>query len=169
MTTAMAEAVVTGGRARRDGRSLTVLYDDRCPLCRRLKAWLGGQATLVPIEFLAAASPEARHRFPQLNHERTTTVLTVVSSGGAVYEGERAWLACGWALPGWQRVAAHFGGGFRLRLVRLGARAVDGYRHRRRLGAPGPAAPAGLSGCPSCRITAPPAEPAVVHHAARLP
>src|SRR4051812_28704788 len=99
MTSAMAEAIVQGGERRRP--SLTVLYDERCPLCRRLKEWLGDQPTLSPVEFLAADSAEAHARFPRLDHARTTRVLAVVTSNGAVYEGERAWLVCGWVLPTW--------------------------------------------------------------------
>ena len=128
MSMAMAEAIVAGGQ--RDQLSLTVLYDARCPLCRRLRRWLGEQPTLRSISFVAASSPEARTRFPQLDHERTTRTLTVVASDGAVYEGERAWLMCGWVLPSWQPVAEHFGTGIRLRLVRVATRLVDGYRHQ---------------------------------------
>jgi predicted DCC family thiol-disulfide oxidoreductase YuxK len=124
----MAEAIVQGGR--RGTRSLTALYDERCPLCRRLKAWLAEQPTLAPVSFVAAGSAAARARFPELDHERTTVVLTVVADDGAVYEGERAWLVCAWSLPGWQPVTEHLGTGLRLRLVRVAARAVDGYRHR---------------------------------------
>ena len=145
LTTGMAEAIVHGGQ--RGQVSLTALYDERCPLCRRLKGWLGEQATLLPIEFLAADSALAHERFPLLDHERTTRVLTVVCSDGAVYEGERAWLVCGWALPGWQPLTEHFGTGLRLRFVRLAARAVDGYRHR--LLARG-------EPCDRCSVTAPP-------------
>jgi predicted DCC family thiol-disulfide oxidoreductase YuxK len=128
LTMNMAAAIVQGGQRR--SVSLTALYDERCPLCRRLKHWLGAQATLTPIEFLPADSPAAHARYPYLDHDRTTRVLTVVTSEGAVYEGERAWLACGWILPSWQPVTEHLGTGLRLRLVRIAARAVDGYRHR---------------------------------------
>lgn len=139
--------------ARLDGEwqgppGLTVLYDRRCPLCRRLKGWLGGQATLVPIEFLASGSDEARARYPRLDHERTMTVLTVVAGNGAVYEGERAWLVCAWALPAWQPVAEHLGGRAALLGVKLVARAVDRHRLRRLDNPYGP-------GCETCRITPP--------------
>jgi predicted DCC family thiol-disulfide oxidoreductase YuxK len=140
----MAAALVQGGH--RGSLSLTALYDDRCPLCRRLKEWLGAQATLAPIEFLPADSAAAHRRFPRLDHDRTTRVLTVVSSDGGVYEGERAWLVCAWALPAWQPLTEHFGTGLRLRLVRLAARAVDGHRHRRR---------AGTEPCARCSIATP--------------
>ena len=128
MTSAMADALMAG--ARREGLVLTVLYDERCPLCRRLRQWLARQPTLFPVEFLGAGTPEARRRFPELDHRRTTRILTVVSSDGAVYEGERAWLVCGWALPGWQPLTESLGGRMRLRLVALATRAVDAYRHR---------------------------------------
>ena len=124
----MADAIVDGGR--RENLALTVLYDERCPLCRRLKAWLARQSTLHPFEFVAANSAVARRRFPNLDHARSTRILTVVTSDGAVYEGERAWLVCGWALPAWQPVTEGLGGRLRLRLVALAARTADVYRHR---------------------------------------
>lgn len=128
ISAAMADAIVAGGL--REQLTLTVLYDERCPLCRRLKAWLARQATLHPVTFVAAASPEARRRFPDLDHARTTRVLTLVSSDGAVYEGERAWLVCGWALPAWQPVTEGLGGRLRVRLVAIATRTAGVYRHR---------------------------------------
>jgi predicted DCC family thiol-disulfide oxidoreductase YuxK len=145
LTNEMAMAIVEGGERR--ATSLTALYDERCPLCRRLTAWLGQQATLVPIEFVAADSPAAHARYPHLDHERTTRVLTVVGSDGAVYEGERAWLACGWTLPAWQPLTEHLGSGLRLRLARVAARGVDGYRHQLL---------ARSQPCDRCSVTAPP-------------
>ena len=144
ITSEMAEAIVEGGRRARSGRGgLTVLYDDRCALCRRLRDWLAARATLVPVEFVAADSREAHSRFPALDHRRTTRILTVVGGDGAVYEAERAWLACGWLLPEWQPVTERLGAGrLRLRLAAVGARAIDGYRHRRLAVATG--------GCESC-------------------
>jgi predicted DCC family thiol-disulfide oxidoreductase YuxK len=144
MSLGMAEAIVAGGQ--RTPLALTVLYDERCPLCRRLRQWLGDQPTLSPIAFLAADSPEARARFPELDHARTTQTLTVVASDGAVYEGERAWLVCGWVLPGWQPLAEHLGTGVRLRLVRVATRLIDGYRHRLVVD---------RAGCERCSIGAP--------------
>ncbi len=139
----MAEAIVVGG-GRAGGLRLAVLSDDRCPTCRRLTQWLARQATLVPVELVAAGSADARRRFPSLDHDRTTRVLTVVASDGAVYEEERAWLACAWALPAWQPVAEGLGGGRLGRFVAaVGAQAVDRYRHRR--------ACRSRTSCPSCR------------------
>jgi predicted DCC family thiol-disulfide oxidoreductase YuxK len=126
---AMAEAIVSGGQW--GTAPLTVLYDPGCPLCARLKSWLAGQSTTVPVEFVAAGSAQAHRRFPDLDHERTVRVLTVVGRGGEVYEGERAWLVCAWSLPSWQPVAEHFDGPLRRRIVGLVAGRVDAYRHRR--------------------------------------
>jgi predicted DCC family thiol-disulfide oxidoreductase YuxK len=146
LSTELASAILDGGR--RDGTTLTALFDQRCPLCRTLKAWLSGQPTLVPIEFLAAGGPEARRRYPQLDHARTTRVLTVVAGDGAVYEGERAWVVCAWALPGWQPLAERVGTRHRLPMVRLFARMVDRYRHHL-------IARPSATDCGTCNITAP--------------
>ena len=127
MTLGMANAVIAG--ADRAAAPLTVLYDERCPLCRKLRAWLATQPTTISIAFLAAGSPEARRRFPFLDHERSMVVLTVVDPGGAVYEAERAWLACAWAIPRWQPVAERLNGRLRLKVVSAFAGGVDRYRH----------------------------------------
>jgi predicted DCC family thiol-disulfide oxidoreductase YuxK len=146
--------------ALRDGRDrrppVTVLYDERCELCRQLEGWLSAQPTLVPVVFVAAASAEARRRFPALDHERTVTVLTVIDDAGAVYEGERAWLICAWALPRWRPMAERAGHRAGLPFVRVGARAMDRYRHRRLRRSYGGACADGAD----CRITAPPRWPA---------
>ena len=89
-------------RETRGPARLTVLYDEACPMCRQLRSWLVAQWVVVPLELLAAASPEARWRYPRLDHERTKAVLTVITQDGAVFEGERAWLMCAWALPRWR-------------------------------------------------------------------
>lgn len=125
--------------------ALTVLYDQRCSLCRRLKMWLEYQQTLVPIEFLASGSHAARCKYPSLDHERTMTILTVVATNGAVYEAERAWLACAWTLPRWQPVAEHLGSRPALLAVKVVARVVDRHRQRSLASVYGP-------GC-ACEIT----------------
>lgn len=127
---------------------LTVLYDQRCPLCRRLRSWLASQPTLAPVEFTPAASLEARSRFPALDHHRTTTVLTVVAANGAVYEAERAWLACAWALPSWQPLAERLATRPRLLLVRAAIRILDHHHQRGMARFYGPP-------CDTCSTTAP--------------
>jgi predicted DCC family thiol-disulfide oxidoreductase YuxK len=123
-------AAVMERRSQRGELALTVLYDERCELCRRLRDWLGRQPTLNDIEFLAADSPEAHARYPELDHARATKILTVVTSDGRVYEAERAWLVCGWTLPSWRPTAEHLSTRARRPLVRLGGHVLDAYRHR---------------------------------------
>ncbi|MFL6258347.1 MAG: thiol-disulfide oxidoreductase DCC family protein [Thermoanaerobaculia bacterium] len=77
---------------------LTVLYDDRCALCRRARAWLADQPKYVSMAFLPAGSNEARRRFPDLDHGSSLEELTVVGWGGEVYRGAKAWVMCLWAL-----------------------------------------------------------------------
>lgn len=90
-------------------RSLTVLYDAHCGVCREARAWLERQPAFVPLEFVAAASPAARERFPGLNHPETLHRLHVVSDQGAVYRGTGAWIMVLWALRGWRDRALTFG------------------------------------------------------------
>jgi predicted DCC family thiol-disulfide oxidoreductase YuxK len=87
-------------------RSLTVLYDADCPLCRHVRRWLERQWQLVPLEFVPAGSEQAAQRFPDLDHARTLREITVISDGGEVYEAADAWVVCLWALKG-HRATAH--------------------------------------------------------------
>jgi len=79
-------------------RRLTVLYDASCALCRRARGWLDRQAQNVRLEFVAAASNQARQRFPELDPAETLKEMYVVDEHGQVYRGEKAWLMCLWAL-----------------------------------------------------------------------
>lgn len=90
-------------------RTLIVLYDQRCDLCRRIQAWLISQPKYVDLAFVAAGSAEARRRLPQLDHGATMTELTVISDGGAVYRGAKAWLMCLWALREYRGWALELG------------------------------------------------------------
>jgi predicted DCC family thiol-disulfide oxidoreductase YuxK len=75
--------------------TLTVLYDERCGVCRRARDWLMAQPTHVRLELLAAASPSARTRYgsvPWLGEE-----LVVVADDGRVWAGPAAFLTCLWA------------------------------------------------------------------------
>ena len=79
-------------------RTLTVLYDPDCGLCRRAHDWVAAQSKIVELVFVPCASDEARKRYPQLNHELTKKDLTVIGDEGAVYFGPKAWLMLLWAL-----------------------------------------------------------------------
>lgn len=77
---------------------LTVLYDARCSLCLHLRQWLQGQRQLVPLDLVPAGSPQARQRFPGLDHAGTLDEITVVGDRGQIYRSTSAWIVCLWAL-----------------------------------------------------------------------
>jgi len=87
----------------------TVLYDAGCPICRAARGWLGNRAQLVPLRFVPAGSPEARQRFPELDHAETLRDLTVIADTGEVYVADGAWLACLWALADYRGMAERLG------------------------------------------------------------
>ena len=86
-------------------RSLTVLYDPRCPMCRAARAWLGHQRQLVPLRFVPAGSAEAHRAYPDLDHAATLRDVTVVDDNGGVYAADDAWLMCLWALDRYRLTA----------------------------------------------------------------
>ena len=104
-------AVVTDARHGRGSlrvpvRRRTILYDAQCSLCTFLRNWLAKQPQLVPLDFVPAASDEARRRLPGLDHRATLDEVTVVGDAGQVYRGSAAWVVVLWALRE-QRALAH--------------------------------------------------------------
>jgi predicted DCC family thiol-disulfide oxidoreductase YuxK len=73
--------------------SICVAYDAACGICTAAKDWILRQTALVPVEFVAADSAEARRRFPQLSGE-----LAVIANTGEVWLDNHAWIVCLWAL-----------------------------------------------------------------------
>lgn len=125
------ERDAAGAAERDDGRvmrTLTVLYDPVCPVCRRARAWLEGQLQIVPMEFVAAGSPAALARFPALDHGSTLRKITVIGDGGEVYQEERAWLACLWALAEWRPTAIRFSRPGKEKYVLTATRMADRLR-----------------------------------------
>lgn len=116
---------------------VTVLYDERCNLCRAARGWLERQHQLVPLEFLAAASPEAQRRFPFLDPGQTLEDLTVVGDGGEVWVGAKAWVVCLWALEGKRGLAQRLSSPALMPRARVLVSVVS--RHRRALGTYGEA------------------------------
>ena len=116
---------------------VTVLYDDRCNLCRTARAWLERQPQLVPLDFLAAASPQARTRYPFLDPRMTLEDLTVVGDGGEVWIGAKAWVVCLWALDGKRGLASRLSSPALMPRARAVVSLVS--RHRRSLGTYGEA------------------------------
>jgi predicted DCC family thiol-disulfide oxidoreductase YuxK len=98
--------------------TLTVLYDARCNLCSHLRAWLEAQPAYVRLAFVPAGSPEARRRFPALDHAATTSELTVIGDDGAVYLEAKAFLICLWALRDYRAWSLRLGSPDMLPLAR---------------------------------------------------
>ncbi|MFN2589778.1 MAG: thiol-disulfide oxidoreductase DCC family protein [Actinomycetota bacterium] len=74
---------------------LTVLYDERCAVCRRARDWLLTQPCFVELVLIPAGSKLARSRYaavPWLGSE-----LVVVDDHGRAWVGPAAFLACLWA------------------------------------------------------------------------
>lgn len=79
-------------------RSLYVLYDEKCELCKRLKDWLMGQRTWIGVGVIPAGSARAKAMFPGLESIASSTDLVVVSDAGEVYLNNHAWIMCLYAL-----------------------------------------------------------------------
>lgn len=108
--------------------SIVVLYDAACPTCVRARAWLERQHQLLPIEFVAAGSPEARRRFPLLDHERTLRDVTAIGDDGSVYRKDRAWVVLLWATVRWRGLAESMASPVRRPLVKVAAGTVNRWR-----------------------------------------
>ncbi len=104
---------------------LTVLYDAGCPVCRRARRWVERQRQLVPVRFVAAGSPRAQHRFPQLDVGSTLVEVTVITDEGAVFRGERAWVAVLWAVARTRTAAIDVARGRKTRAFRRVKGATD--------------------------------------------
>lgn len=109
-------------------RRLTVLYDPGCGLCARAAGWLAKQRQLVPLDLVPVGSPEARRRFPALDHAATMGEITVVGDGGQVYRGDSAWVVCLWALSGHREFSHTLGTPAGRRLAKAAVLAAAKYR-----------------------------------------
>jgi predicted DCC family thiol-disulfide oxidoreductase YuxK len=78
--------------------TIYVLYDSRCGVCSRLRAWMVEQPAYVALEFVAAGSARARRLFPELHHDEQPSELVVVTDDGDVYINDAAWIVCLYAL-----------------------------------------------------------------------
>jgi predicted DCC family thiol-disulfide oxidoreductase YuxK len=84
----------------RSPRSLTVVFDPHCELCRRCRDWMLAQPTLVDLRFVACTESDARRQFgdiPWFGDE-----LVVVGDDRDVWVGPAAFLICLWALEDWR-------------------------------------------------------------------
>lgn len=82
---------------------LTVVYDDRCPLCRRCREWVLAQPQLVSYRFVAASEPWVRTWLgPSVP---VGDDLVVVARTGATWVGPDAFIVCLWGLQRYRPLA----------------------------------------------------------------
>ncbi len=93
---------------------LTVVYDDRCPLCRRCREWVLAQPQLVSYRFVAASEPWVQRWLGHI--VPVGDDLVVVGRTGATWVGPDAFIVCLWGLQRYRALA--------VRLQRPGLRAV---------------------------------------------
>lgn len=77
---------------------LTILYDDQCGICSRLKAWLETQATFVPLRYMPLHSPALSWMFPGINCFHPEEKLVVIADDGSLWQGDSAWITLLWSL-----------------------------------------------------------------------
>ena len=110
-------------------KSLTILYDESCGLCRRAKDWLLTQPCRLPVELLPAGAPTVRSRFaavePWLGRE-----LVVVDDRGRAWVGPPAFLMCLWATARYRSVSHSFARPSRAPLAERFFRLVSDKRSR---------------------------------------
>ncbi|MDF9815168.1 putative DCC family thiol-disulfide oxidoreductase YuxK [Streptomyces sp. SPB162] len=109
-------------------RRLTVLYDADCRLCSFVRGWLGRQRRLVPLDLVPACSPEARGRYPDLDHASTLSRITVIGDQGQLYTGDAAWIVVLWALAEYRPMAHRFSTPVGAPLARAAVLAAAKYR-----------------------------------------
>jgi len=115
--------------------TLTILYDADCTICRTARRFLESRRQLVPLEFVAAGSDEARRRYPTLDHAQALKDITVIADDGGVYVGDSAWLMCLWALDGYRGLAARLSQPHLRPLARRVVAAAAGVRNSGNSGA----------------------------------
>lgn len=113
-------------------KHLYVLYDAKCDLCRRVRAWLGVQPAFVPLVFVPLQSEDLEARFPGVSALEPSRQILVVADNGDVWRGEDAWIVCLWALRDYREWSARMAGP----MLRPFARKLCAFvsRHRRGLG-----------------------------------
>jgi predicted DCC family thiol-disulfide oxidoreductase YuxK len=107
---------------------LTVLYDERCAVCRRARDWLLTQPTHIPVEMIAAGSPAAIARYgsiPWLGQE-----LVAVDSMGRVWAGPAAFVTALWATKRYRGWSYRMAGDKLAPLAESFFRMISKRRHR---------------------------------------
>lgn len=108
-------------------RALTVLYDERCALCRRARDFLSASPQLIELRLVALGSPEAIATYGRLE---TRDELWVVSDEGDAWVGPSAFVMCLWALRDHRALAELLASPLLAPLARRFFRAISSQRAR---------------------------------------
>ncbi|MFO0908571.1 MAG: DCC1-like thiol-disulfide oxidoreductase family protein [Isosphaeraceae bacterium] len=90
-------------------KSLTVLYDARCGICRLARQWVENQAKFLAVEFLEAEGAAAHRRYPTLASQGVPEELVVIDDEGGVYRGGSAWVMVLYALEDYREWSLRLG------------------------------------------------------------
>ncbi len=110
-------------------RTLYVLYDPKCELCRRLKDWLLVQRSWLGLCVVPAGSDKARKMFPTLDTIASGNDLVVISDEGQVYLNDRAWIMAMYALEEYREWACRLTHPLLMPLARQAFAAISRNRH----------------------------------------
>jgi predicted DCC family thiol-disulfide oxidoreductase YuxK len=97
-------------------------------MCSRFRQWLVDQPHAVPLDTVAAGSPEARRLLPALDHDASLRDVTVVGSDGQLWTGASAWVMCLWATVAHRETALRLSTPVGLPVARAMAYAAAGLR-----------------------------------------
>jgi predicted DCC family thiol-disulfide oxidoreductase YuxK len=99
-------------------KTLYVLYDERCALCKQLKQWLLVQRSWIGLSMIPAGSARATAMFPALKKIAGVHDLVVISDAGEVYLNNHAWIMCLYALEEYREWALRLASPLLLPLAR---------------------------------------------------
>jgi predicted DCC family thiol-disulfide oxidoreductase YuxK len=111
-------------------KSLYVIYDAKCEICRRVRVWLQGQVPFVPLSFMALQSPELEERFPGVLALDPERQILVIADSGEVWRGAEAWIMCLWALREFREWALRLASPLLRPFARQACDMVSRNRHR---------------------------------------
>lgn len=83
----------------------TLIYDDRCPLCRAARDWIAARAMEGEFEYVPCQSGEREERFPNIVEAQCLQAMQLVTPQGEVYSGDAALPRVLERLKGWRWLA----------------------------------------------------------------
>lgn len=86
-------------------KSLYILYDAECSVCRNCSRWLQKQPAFVELKPIPLQSPQTPNRFPGIDKLNLRKDLVVITDEGDLYQGAPAWIMCLYALKAYREWA----------------------------------------------------------------